>query len=478
MSLHRTSSPSFPLILVVFGLLPACTDDEGAAVAEPALPGNPGDVVFRLVLQGDGKRQVDVVVPDRPQLECRADCTLYVAPGTQVSLTALPEPNGSVRGWSVPTCGSDANCTVQVDAETTVEVMMGLDFNVAFVTNLAYSVDLLPRPGDAANLECARLAAQAGLHGSRYVAWLSAEGPTLDVGDDVQPARFFQHDGGWVRPDGQPVARSRASLLRGELLHPISLDQLGAVATTRASWTATSSAGLLARTSAGSVLSCGDWVDDDFERNGGIASSETTWVGEGYAASCETALTLMCFGDDSDAEVPVPESVGRLAFTSSATFAPGGGLTGADALCQLEACQAGLTGSASCEVDLGTQRSFQAYLHTSTQRAWERFDLTGPTWVRTDGVMWLSAAAGLGADGVGRLSSLSVHADGSYREPQLSWTGNVGGSANCQDWTSTSAADRGGLGRDAIVDSSGLTDVRVERCAPPGNEFVLICLQE
>lgn len=434
--------------------------------------------MLRVVLQGDGQRQVNVVAPDQPQQGCRADCSVYVAPGSEVVLTALPGLNGSVRAWSVPSCGSDATCTVQVDAEMTVEVTMGLDFNVAFVTSQAYTIDLLPRAGDAANLECARVAAQAGLHGSRYVAWLSAEGPTLDVSDDVQPVGFFQHGGGWVRPDGQPVARSRASLLRGELLHPISLDQLGAVAGTRASWTATSSAGLLARTPVGSVLTCGDWLDDAVDRNGGIASSETTWVGEGYAASCETALTLMCFGDDSDAEVPVPESAGRLAFSSSATFAPGGGLAGADALCQLEACQAGLTGSASCEVDPGTERSFKAYLHTSTQRAWERFDLTGPTWVRTDGVQWLSAAAGLGADGVGRQSSLSVHADGSYQGPLLSWTGNVGRNANCQDWTSTSADDRGGVGRHAIVDSNGLTDLRVESCAPPGNEFVLVCLQE
>lgn len=349
---------------------------------------------------------------------------------------------------------------------------MELGFNVAFVTSQTYRAYQLPRPGEAANQECTRLAAEAGLHGTRYVAWLAAEGPTTNVADDVQPADFLQRRGGWVRPDGQPVAISRASLLRGELLHPIALDPQRTLIRQRDAWAGTTAAGLLWRDPDGKAYDCDDWSDE--YGLGGTAYPDSLWIGDTAASGCEAIRRLLCFGDDSDAEVPVPASVGRLAFITASEFALGGGIAGANALCQLEACQAGLTGGTSCTTDPGTARVFRAYLHTSGQPAWTRFDLDGPTWVRPDGVPWLSDAASLALDGEGRPTLLNQTANGSYLGLFKSWTGDVERTQTCQDWTSTSQTEQGGAAVQSIL--TGISSGAAAPCLL-GLDYRLTCLE-
>jgi hypothetical protein len=438
----------------------------------------PAGVEFRVAVGGDGLGSVTFEPPNQPAQTCPEACTAIVAPGTDLLLTASPGLNSLVRGWSIPGCGSTDTCRVHVDADTSMELTLELAFNVAFTTSQVYSASGVPRPGAEANQECARLAGAAGLHGSRFVAWLSAEGSTTDVADDVTPSALFQHRGGWVRTDGEPVARSLAALTRGEVLHPIELDEQRNLPASEYSWSATSTAGLANRSTLdGSVSNCNDWSTNDVAFTGGAIPNYGVWLGEGFATYCTVRNTLLCFGDDSDLEVPLPRSPGRLAFLSASSFTASGGIAGADGICQREACEAALTGSTNCIANPGTARTFKAYLHTSTQRAWERFDLSGPSWVRVDGVQWLPDAADLSIDASHRLTGMNVRLDSSYGLPQSAWVGDVAGRASCQNWTSESAADLGTYSS-TYLRTGPLAPAATQSCvAAPGRNY-LFCLED
>jgi len=431
-------------------------------------------VDFSLDFAGDKFGSVTINVPDRPPRTCSEPCAGSVPHGTVISLQATPGLNSTFRGWSVPSCGAASTCQVQVDLDTQFSAEFGFDYNIAFVTSQSYSATGVPRPGAAANQECARLAGLAGLHGSRYIAWIVGEGPTTSEVDDITPSSFFQHSGGWVRMDGRPVARSLAALLRGELLHPLQLDEWGELAASTFSWSGASADGKVRRPSVGL---CNDWTTDDASMSGSSAPNGTVDWGGSYGGRCNAINSLLCFGDDSDAQVPLPAIAGRLAFISASSFTSSTGIASADALCQQDACAAGLTGSADCTVNLGSARTFKSYLHTSVRRAWERFDLNGPTWVRTDGVQWLPSAAELADDASERFTALNVLANGTYLGgTAAAWTGDVAGTTTCEDWTNGTTAADGGFAR---IDQGGGAPLHTQGltlgCEGSAR---LICLQE
>jgi hypothetical protein len=93
-------------------------------------------------------------------------------------------------------CGGQPSCTTTAAQNPNLRVDFQLGYNVAFVSSQRYSVGPMPPVGSAANQECARLAAAVGVHGSRWVAWLAAEGPSLAVGDDITPSQFLQNAAG------------------------------------------------------------------------------------------------------------------------------------------------------------------------------------------------------------------------------------------------------------------------------------------
>jgi hypothetical protein len=443
---------------------------------QPALPEGDGrGVTLSVVVRGDGLGSISVVRDDHPDQLCLEECNTRVASGTELRLTATPGLNTALR-WSVPGCGSERTCQLRVDSDLMVEATLELAYNVAFITSQRYTVPELPSPGDAANRECARLAAAAGLHGTRFVAWLAAPGTRADADDDITPSRGFQHRGGWVRPDGEPIARSVASLTRGELLHPLQLDENGVVQPSATpAWSAVTTAGALTPEATLGAVSCRNWSSSDARDQGGIALSSTTYIGEGFAGVCSGSNRMMCFGDDSDAELPAAPLTGRLAFLSQAFFNAGTGLATADALCQNEACAAGLTGSTDCASNPGSTHTFKAYLHTSTQAAWQRFDLSGPNWLRLDGIPWLPAAASLGGDAKDRVTGLTVHADGSYAFQGVAWVGNQTGD-NCRDWSSTSSDDRSATTGPDTVDRRGLGGANSTQCGY--NRGLVLCLEE
>jgi hypothetical protein len=439
------------------------------------------DAALVIDVRGDGGGSLTVRVPNVGTFSCAQDCTLPMPTGSVVTMTATPRPYSAVRAWSEARCGTELSCTVTTSARSELSVEFQLKHDVAFATDVTYLPSQLPRPGDAANAECTRLAKAAGFHGTRWVAWLSADGQTPAREDDINAVDAFQHTGGWVRPDGSPVARSLSALLRGEILHPVVLsNSRGYVAT--GAWSGTGQDGRARVLDFTGVADCNGWTSDTADVAG--AKVETTGVGKVWSdlftSQCNQALSLICLGDDSDAEIALEPVSGRLAFLSATSFTPGGGLAAADALCQLEACEAGLTGGSDCQQAPGTQRTFLSYLHGAGQPAWQRFDLDGPTWVRPDGVPWLANAAELSRDAQAELTPPNVMLGPRYDAPgrmQL-WVGDAGGVLTCSNWTSTS-----GNGAFTVYDMlhpAGLGNLYLpglelfSDCSQPGQ---LLCLE-
>jgi hypothetical protein len=358
------------------------------------------------------------------------------------------------------------------------ELLVG--YNVAFVTSQLYTPGSMPAPGSAANQECARLASAAGLPGSRYIAWLGAEGASSAVSDDITPLTSFRSTGGFLRTDGAPVARTFAAFARGELLHPLTLDEHAQPGPPSSVWSGMLALdGSLVRLTENQVFDCNDWSQPSPSQFGGIivrGSVGTSFFSLPSSQPCSQAAPMYCFGDDSSAEVAVlTPSPSRLAFLSGTDFTPGGGLATADAICQRDACVSGLTGSSSCATDLGSARTFKSYLHTTTQPAWQRFDLTGPTWARPDGVPWLATAADLSSDGSLALTATNVTLALEYLAGNRSlWVGSSDGSGTCADWTSTT-----GLGNLSVYDisigSSLSQGGNPSICSTPGR---ILCLEE
>jgi hypothetical protein len=455
-------------------------NDAGADISPSVVA---GQVVFQLVRSGDGFGQITLAIPGGDVLRCDSGCQATVASGSMVRVTAAPGAYSVVRAWSEPDCVALETCELRVDQSRTLDVELQLGYNVAFVTSQVYTVDALPRAGEPANQECARLAASAGLHGSRWVAWLAADGATTAPEDDIVPYQFFQSRGGWVRPDGVPFVASLDALRAGAVLHAMNVTEHRAV-TRNSAWSAARLDGTLRRITLSDgddvAIDCASWTSVDPTLSGSVSTPSgvgNAWTGE-TIQTCDGRAALHCFGDDPAPELSIVPTPGRLAFLSSSTFTPSSGILAADELCQRDACEAGLTGSNDCNISLGTQRIFRSYLHTQTQPAWERFDLTGPTWVRPDGIAWLTSAAHLAGDASARLTGLNVTATLQYvvTGAGLAWLGASSGEETCSDWTSETDMGRTTRFKDASTGST-LTQVGgvFFTCDAPAQ---LLCLQD
>ena len=266
---------------------------------------------------------------------------------------------------------------------------------------------------DGADAICATTAASAGLDGT-FVAWIAG-------------APIERHDGsrGWTRVDGTPVADLPADFLTGAMVAPIATDELGhdlAASATPDIWTGIAADGSLPD-------SCLGWTTN--------AAGSTAMAGDALAGgssftavelqTCDMMLHVACLqiGLVTPVIVTAP-STGRFAFISSETWVPAG-LASADAVCQLDAQQAGLRGT------------FLAALPTSTASPASRFDLSGPAWTRTDGVALGPTAISL-FDAATLPAMINRRADRTVIAGAFWWAGEPESATDqtCTDWTATS----------------------------------------
>lgn len=282
-----------------------------------------------------------------------------------------------------------------------------------------------------------------------YVAWLSTT--STSARDRVVGAR------GWIRLDGLPVADTAADVGSGRLLYPILLDDLGMPVTSFSEpvMTATDETGR------GVGPTCSDFtvVSSQDLTCGWPAGGTGSWT-IGALAKCDVPVRLYCFGIDRQQQVlvssPPPH---RLAFITTATFTPGGGLAAADALCASEATS--LPGT------------YAALLATTTETAASRFSAGAP-WYRVDGVKFSDDLVTLDAP-------VEVTATGSHLARPYAWSGGfdagtVGNTnSTCASWTAAGPPPTGLAGLSSITTSQFFAAQPIAACG--AGTFHLICLQ-
>jgi len=299
--------------------------------------------------------------------------------------------------------------------------------NIVFTTSTTHNADLGGLSG--ADDICAERAQAAGLAGT-YRAWLSTS--TVNAIDRLGNAS------GWVRPDGKPVLNSAADIASSALFYPPRLDEFGNdLGVGHYVMTATGLDGK--RRTDSSYTTCGDftsavgsWLE------GGPASSDTVWFTLGASFFCAEEASLYCFGIDRTAQVTVTPATGRHAFMTTDFWTPGGGLDTADSLCQSEATAAGLPGT------------YKALLASSGATAASRFDTSGETWIRSDGIPVTSTASAFFSASMFDVEP-NMSANGhDHFTGYLIWSGaatmtTAGSDATtCGNWLSTSGTGNGG----------------------------------
>ena len=372
-------------------------------------------------------------------INCTADCSEAYQNGTSVTLTAGPSVGSTFAGWS-GACAGTGTCTVTMtQARAVTATYTKTAPNIAFVTSTEHTGNLGGLAG--ADTICRTRAMAAGLAGT-YRAWLSTS--TTNAVSRLGSAR------GWVRVDGKPFVDSIADLTAGKIIHPLRVDETGDDVGQLRVTTGTKSDGTVA-----SSELCGNWTSSTgttYTTQGtsdGLGSMWTNFGGQ----LCGTAARLYCFGVDRTAVVDVtPATTYRRAFTTKASWTPGGGLASADALCMQEATAASLPGT------------YKALLASSGATAASRVSTSGSVWARVDGVAIATLASFTFA--VTRwIVSPNLTAD------KTTWYGNTGvwtgaarlppagtSSTTCNNWTVSTAGNTAIGGRIGYTTLADIAD--------------------
>jgi len=297
-------------------------------------------------------------------------------------------------------------------------VHMDAAHNYAFVTSTVHDPTTFGADLSGADAICNQIADDAGL-GTGYLAYLSTS--TVTAPSRIGDAR------GWIRVDGEPFVDRVDDLTAGRLFRPLRVDEHGDDVGTAAGPVATGT-----DNGGTPTENCGDWTNASMVYAAGDASLTTGGWSLSTGPSCATAARLYCFGTTYDTPLAVTPASGRRAFLTVEAFVPGGGLAAADALCASEAGLAGLSGT------------FLAMLPTSSATAASRFDLTGPTWVRLDGIPLAESPLAFVAGDLA--TSLSVTSAGSDFTTTVLTGGDPGqlpDNTACSNWTDPTSAATG-----------------------------------
>jgi hypothetical protein len=251
--------------------------------------------------------------------------------------------------------------------------------NIVFATSSTWAPQALGGLAGA-DEKCQTLADGAGLDGT-FVAWLSDS--TTDARDRLGTAR------GWVRTDGKPFADTVADIAAGLHYYTPSFDQTGNRITSGV-------APVITGTGVDGTKSApfGDYCQDYGGANAsyGVVRGELnytddrwTQVGElvGDLQACASVARLYCFQIDHNEPVVASFPATRKAFVSANAVRPDMGRAAFDTQCATEAGANSLVGT------------FLAFVSTNTQAAASRFNLTGLTYGRVDGLPIVAQASDL-----------------------------------------------------------------------------------
>ena len=295
--------------------------------------------------------------------------------------------------------------------------------NLAFVSSVAYKGGEIGGLTQADSL-CQQRANVAGLSGT-YRAWLSDL--SNNAVDRLMPAR------GWVRTDGKFLVDQLDDLSNHRFYHTLSLDEFGQpLPEFSYVWTGTSNG-----TASGQGQDmCGGWTESLSNRSAVVGDLETgsKWWSSRYLGNCDDPYHLYCFGTDYTHALSPPSIEGRIVFASKDSFDLNvNGRQVADDLCASEAAAAGLPGT------------FLSFLAVDGSAPVDRFDMSGPPWVRPDGIVVFTD--GIPTD-LWSMAPLILDATGANVTSAMAWAGSshpaTPGTAvgTCNNWKDASGFSR------------------------------------
>lgn len=309
---------------------------------------------------------------------CSGQCTslVFVSPLAvpQLTVSASRSKRLDFVTWSGACSGSGA-CTLALDTNRQVTAQFS-PVNVAFITSSMTDGNLGGL--DGGDRFCQNHARDAGLSGT-FVA-------LLGMSDAGYQARLPANRG-WIRVDGETVAKDRSDFAAGRSLYVLDQDEHGAQATGVNTWT-----GFLF--DGGVPSTCYDWTRADWSGST-LAQQGSPWDGPysftgvgGYQPDsdfCGNQNRLMCFQTDGQGQPALPAADGGLRMFVAYADADGGSWWFDDAC-------------AGAAQRLGYSANFLAYVDLGPGTAKNRLDagLTGPV-VRPDGVLLYASAGDLKA---------------------------------------------------------------------------------
>jgi hypothetical protein len=314
-------------------------------------------------------------------------------------------------------------------------------YNRAFVTSQTHAVPWIGTT--EASVRCRDAATAAGLDGN-YLALLGDEAVRPQERLPISSAR------GWVDLAGAIIVDEPAEWVDGRMRRPLHLDEHGVSVGYQHLW-------LGARMGA----TCDNWNTPTASLPS-IALTTNPFTLYYVVSDCTSMYRFVCVEYARNTPVVETAQPGRVAFVTTTAWSPGVGLSAADGLCAAEATSHDLTGS------------FKALLATSTAPALSRFSLTGPAWVRIDGLPFVDSAMDLANRPV--FASFLLRSDGTpalYANAGWVWTGNA--TDNCVDWTTSVPSEVGATGD---ASSAERTQFFANPSYPCDGARPLVCLQE
>jgi Divergent InlB B-repeat domain len=392
-------------------------------------------------------------------------CTYMFPRGTSVTLHVQPDAGFGFDSWSNAFCtGQAQSCSFALTASDTVQAAFS-PLNRVFVTKplAALAPNALTLTG--ADTTCNQEA--SGTFPGTYKAWLSTST------ESAKDRLVFASGGaarGWMRPPdvaggyvGTPFVDTVADLIAGKIYSPVLYDKTSTRLTqTDQVETGTGSSGVL-------TSNCSNWSVTVGTATSGVPTGTTSYFTQGFAVACSASTgRVYCFGNNYNAAIFLPPPMGvRLAFVTQQDLIPGVtsgaqkfiDISDADALCVAEATAA----------TLANPTNFKALLATGSvggaggQAAAARFNLSGPTWARVDGIRILNTAADLNATFPALLSTISVSANKVYDLGATRvWTGSAGVDAvpvgspapgsTCNNWADGSGTYQNSFGVMGLAD--------------------------
>lgn len=395
---------------------------EGDAGVTPDTPDAALPGTVRVHMGGTG--QQGVVTSDPAGIDCPGTCEFTFPVGTEVSLSATTTAN-VFTGFFQGGCTGGQTCTITPAGTVDVFARYFTPENLWFVSSAVY------KPGAfdgvaAADMECDRLAAEAGLVERDYIAWLPSTTKSA-MQHLLEQVTVGAAASVWRRPDGELFAVDASDIQQGKIRFPPRLDELGrdvgddALVVTDTLGTGQSNAG----------THCSDWASETAPSVlAGEPAGGTGRFTEVALTPCNADVHIYCLSAVDNAAVPIEPLSASIVFVSFGTVAGNAGVSAMDALCESEAQAANLPNFTSrALVTPGGGKPVKDHFIG--------FGFTPDPVMRRDGVIIAPNMDAL-LDGAPFAAPPNVAADFEYRNDSV-WVG--GGSfadftSDCNGWTS------------------------------------------